>query len=411
MARALKFLTTASVAGALAVTGLFTGCATTDQPYPFPPLPTLEPRAATPPKPVLSVGEATTLVAQHLAADEFDAMVATLAPLRPAERTAILRDLLTPVAQKDPWRAGRIALALPEGELQNTALAAAVPAMIARDVDATIRWVLAAPSASARFVAGGAVVEQWTRRDPKAAMDHLLAQPESRERNHLLGLLAARWARQDANAALATVRAIPHGEARTQAITSIGYQLSFTQPARAVEIAALVPEGPERLRLYSSIGQTWAAVDAQAAWNWANALPAGDARLAAANGIQTGLGGAGYRPLAYDSAPYGGVNGTLPGPTLSGSPSVPVPRDGYGLPLGFGRDEAVKRRFEEMLQQSPRRAADWVTQLPSPDRNEEMLRRLTREWYLTDPQATRTWLELNVPSDAQRQMILEEAKR
>lgn len=408
-----KPLTTAGVAGALAVLGFLTGCASIDKPYQPPAPPKMGPVTPVAPRPVLTVAEATTVAGQHLTADEFDALVATLAPFNPADRTSILRSLLTPVAQKDPWRAGRIALALPEGELQNLAMEVAVPAMIARDADATIRWVLAAPTATDRFVAGRAVVELWTKRDPKAAMDHLLAQPESRERNYLLGLLAAGWARRDANAALSAVRAIPHGEARTQTITSVAYQLSFTQPARAVEVAELVPEGPERLRLYSAIGQTWVALDAQAAWKWANALPVGEARLAAANGIQTGLGAAGYRSLAYDTAPYGGGLVAMGGggASLAGAPPPPVPRDGYGLPLGLGREEAVRRRFEEMLQQSPRRAADWLATLPSPDRNDEILRRLSREWYLIDPQAAKSWLDVNVPSVAQRQVLLEEARR
>jgi hypothetical protein len=80
------------------------------------------------------------------------------------------------------------------------------------------------------------------------------------------------------------------------------------------------------------------------------------------------------------------------------------------LPPGFERERALRRRFDELLLTSPVMAADWLNQLPAPDRSVEMVERLSREWLRENPAAAKQWLDQNVTSPELRRQILREAR-
>ncbi len=393
-----RFCRAAGPIALIALSGCAGGVATIGPPR----MPKVAPGAPVPAEPKVTASEVLATASARVAQDDFAGAADALGALPAAERVGVARELAESAAARDPWRAGRLAVAMPEGDPQAAAAEVVVRAMLARDPDATVRWALAATDPAAGFAVRRAVAEQFVQGDATAALERFTAVPISPERDSLLALAAAAWVRHDRTTALAWGRALPAGETRALAISSMGFEIAQTAPERAVEVAETLPEGHDRWQLFSAIGQTWVARDPEAAWSWARGFPEGEARTAAVAGIETGLGGAGLRNPALAAGLAGGgarrvaVGGTVAG---AGGAGAPAP--------GLAREDALRRQFEEMLRRSPRLAADWLTSLPSPDRSDEMLARLTREWFATDPGAARKWLQLNVPSRAQREFLLQ----
>ncbi len=89
---------------------------------------------------------------------------------------------------------------------------------------------------------------------------------------------------------------------------------------------------------------------------------------------------------------------------------MPAARSPEGL-LGPERDRALRQVFEERLFASPVRAADWLISLPAPDRTDEMVDRLAREWFAINPAAAETWLDQNIPSSVRREQLRQDVRR
>lgn len=73
------------------------------------------------------------------------------------------------------------------------------------------------------------------------------------------------------------------------------------------------------------------------------------------------------------------------------------------------RDAALRRRFDEMVLFSPQMAANWFETLPLPDRREEMVDRLAREWLLNNPAAGEAWMDQQNVPPARREQLLRDA--
>ncbi len=241
---------------------------------------------------------------------------------------------------------------------------------------------------------------QWKLKcDARTTLERVRALSVSPARAEMLGYAAAAWARRDASAALAWVRGLTPGEEKDRLATSISFALAQSDPRRAVELLDTLPDGRDRRVLLGAIGQTWVARDADQAWRWAQQLPEGAWREAALAGIETGLGGAGARVARSGSStglrPRGGGG---------------LSADATSLPPGLERDDALRRKFDEALRESPVNAASYLTSLPAPDRRDDMVDELVRRWGPVNPDATKTWVDQNVANPARREQLLREAR-
>ena len=57
------------------------------------------------------------------------------------------------------------------------------------------------------------------------------------------------------------------------------------------------------------------------------------------------------------------------------------------------------------------RAANWLATLPLPDRREEMLEQLARQWLAIDPRAAENWMDQNILRRDRREQLRHEAGR
>ncbi len=387
-----------ATAGLIAVVSLSGGCAGDTGPARPPRMPTM---GTTPPTPVAAISADAGLAQAAAAAsqDDLAAMVRVLEALPPDVRIGVVRALVAPLAQQDFPRANRVAEGLPVGSMQATAIEIIAQAQVDRDPDAAIAWALAVSAPSMQSGARQATAERALAPAPQPALARLRALPASPARDEMLGYAAAAWARHDAPAALAWLRALAPGAEKDRMTTSIGFALAQSDPPRAVELLATLPEGRDRRVLIGAIGQTWVARDADQAWRWAQQLPEGASREAALAGIETGLGGAGAR-VARSSSSTGLRSRGGGGP--SGDTSAPT--------LGVGRDDGLRRKFNEALRESPVNAASYLTSLPAPDRRDDMIDELVRRWAPINPDAAKTWIDHNIASPARREQLLREAK-
>ena len=355
---------------------------------------------ATPPAAmtVASPDEALAVATAAANHDDLPAVVRVFDSLPPDERSPLVRKLMTAIVGQDLARAERVAEALPTGSMQTAAIEILARAMVDRDADAALRWALANASPAMKATVRSVVAERLLEDTPKAAMERLRALPASPARDEMLGYAAAAWARRDATNALGWVRGLTAGGEKDRLATSMSFALAQSEPARAVESLDTLPEGRDRLVLIGAIGQTWVARDATAAWKWARRLPEGPSREAALAGIETGLGGAGSRVARGDASAGVRVRG--------GGES---PGDLNGLPPGVERDDALRRKFDEALRESPVNAASYLTSLTAPDRRDAMVDELVRRWLPLDPQAAKTWIDQNVTSPTRREQLFREA--
>lgn len=380
------------------------GCAGETAPVIQPRLPVVLAGPPPAPKPAGSTDDVLALAVERAGAEDTDGAVRAVAALPVAERNGVARELISTLAQADPFRAGRVALALPT-TLQSEGAEIAARAMLARDPAAAVQWALATSGPVAAFVARKTVADQLVERDPQGGVERLRALPASEARDQMLGFAAAGWARKDSTAATGWVRGLNNDEFKNRMATSVGFAIAQTEPERAVELVEMVPPGRDRGLLFNAIGQTWVARNANAAWAWARQLPAGDGREAALSGIEAGLGGSSSRrtrngvPSAGSTRSRGLVGGG--GGGLAGDPSL--------LPPGPARDEALRRKFEEALRESPVRAANLLATLPVPDRRDEMMDELARQWLKLDPRAAENWMEQNILLRSRRDELRREA--
>ena len=322
-----------------------------------------------PPAPVAAVTTEQALNSATIAASRYDlpAVVRALEPLPLEERIIAVRKLMIAIAGQDLARAERVSEAWPVGSVQTAAIEVLARTRVDRDAEAALSWALALSTTAMDSRARPAVAERLVERDAKPALARLRALPASPARDEMLGYAAAAWARRDASAAIAWLRTLAPGAEKDRVTTSIGFALAQSDPPRAVELLAALPEGRDRRVLIGAIGQTWVARDADQAWRWAQQLPEGASREAALAGIETGLGGAGARVARSSSStglhPRGG-GGSI------GEASAPT--------LGVERDDALRRKFNEALRESPVNAASYLTALPAPDRRDDMIDELVR---------------------------------
>jgi len=327
-----------------------------------------------------------------------------LARLSAAERREATQQLVAAVAARDPRLAGQVALAVPAGPHQTTAMEYAAGAMVDHDLDAAVAWVVALPEGVARFDAARVVSARLVERDPRGALVRVMALPDSTGRDGLLSLAAAAWARRDAAQALGWARGLPAGELRQRITTSIGFEVAQFAPEQAGEIAGLLAPGRDHLLLLGAIGRTFVARDAVEAWAWARQLPAGEPRAAAIAGIEAGLG------VGASSQPGLDAGVSAAGGSLAGRPEAGSPEARYWL-VGREREGSLWLELEARLRTSPQLAAEWVGTLPALDRTDEMVDRVAREWLRTNPTAAEIWLEQNLVLPSRREQLLLEAGR
>ncbi len=325
-----------------------------------------------------------------------------------AERSASRREFVASLANDDPSRAVQVVLALPPGMAQADALESAARTLVRRDPDTALQWALGLPEATPRFAALQVIADHFIRDNPRGALDRVAALPDHPRRDEALVLTGARWARRDAGPALAWARALTEGELKTRALTSIGFELAQSIPDQAIAVAETLPEGRNRWLLLAAATQTWVARDPNAALKWARQLPAGAARDTALAAAETSLAG----PPRYPSVPR---DGTQRGrPSIGGRIAGAVPGDGTelaSLAPGPERDDALRKKFEQLLLMSPALAADWLGGLAPAERRDEMVDRLIREWLPQNPTAAETWIDQTIIQPDRKRELLRDWRR
>jgi hypothetical protein len=385
---------------ALAAASGFSGCANDTDAVAARRMPTASAVAAPEVAPISS-HEALAGANAAATRNDFPSIMRAVEMAAPSEQISVVRQLITDVAQVDLAKAELVTSALPSGRMQSEATDILVRMQMERASQSAVQWAVTTVTPAIASRARQKVAERLVTQDPNLAMAKLLALPASSARQEMIGYAAAEWAQRDARSALTWVQSQHSSEENDRMMTSIGFALAQSDPASAVPLLDRLPAGRDRMAMITAIGQTWIARDEQAAWKWANQLPSGSTQEAAFAGIETGLGGAGSHLAQNDTRFIGrtaaaGLNST---------------RGGGLPPMGVAREDALRRKFEEALHESPVRAADWLATLPSSDRRDDMISDLVRRWLPLNPDAAKMWVDQNVPNPARREELLREAGR
>ena len=385
----------------LGLAGLLGGCVADVGPEKPIRMPTVGPSEQRAPRPVVTASEVLVQATAAARAEDGPELRRVLALLPWSERRYVARGVVETIGADDLAKAGRVVRAMSPGPDLRAAAEAVARLSVARDPAAAAAWALAEDTPSVEFAVRLAVADAWVARDAPGALRGITAQPPSPGRNEMVGFAAAAWARHDASAALVWGRSLAAGEERTRVVTSMGFAWAQTEPERAVEVLPLLPEARDRWLIVGAIAQTWVARAPDAAWAWARQWPAGPAREAALAGIETGLGGA--RAARDTGAGVGGGRGR--GATTAGGGTASA------LPPGLEREDALRREFDDVLRDSPARAADWLAMHPLPDRREEMVDEVARRWLALNPEAARAWMERTILQPDRREQLRREAGR
>jgi hypothetical protein len=352
------------------------------------------------PTPAVSEIEAVNRAAAAAAESAWGAVGAALATQPLTERPRLARALVARSVPGDFPQAERLVSALSSGPTQAAALEELARARVQHDPAAALNWALANPDPALRSGALQATATQLVELGAGSTLTRLLQLPDSPARTEILGYAAAAWVRREPRPALAWLQTLGPGDLKDRAATSMGFALAQFDPPVALELLQTLPAGRDRRVLIGAIGQTWVARHTDEAWRWARQLPDSADREAAFAGIETGLGGAGARAARDGRNALPRIRGGG-GPADSAAVVPPAPSE---------RDEARRREFAAVLQESPARAADWLTTLPPADRRDDFVEDLLRRWLPDNPTAAKTWIDQNISSPTRREFLLREAE-
>lgn len=413
-----------------------------------PMMPTISPAAAATDVPApLPDADIVAAVVRRARAGEITAAISMLKAADSSKRGRLGEEAVSILADDNPALAATLALALPPGTSQITAVDLAGRAWVLSDPNAALAWAMQLPEANAAIAGRRAVTTELVRTDPAAAIDLIQAFPAGNARDDTLVLAAVAWARRRTDEALAWLGRLPEDAFRERLTSSMGFELAQSNPKRALELAEQLPEGRNRWLLLSAIAQTWVAVDAKAALAWAQDLPAGEARLAAFAGVETGFGVPSSRTVVSVPGTRGGSSRTRggaaaalaareeansptfvawletqpPGLTREEAILEYVRQRGASEPEavarllaqvgGTVRQQAIDLQVENLLTTSPERAADFLRSLPRSEQSPDAIERTARRLAVTNPAALEVLLDQALLPPDRKAELLREAPR
>jgi len=411
-------------------------------------MPTVTPAPAAVKLPAPADAAVVASAVRRARAREISAAVSMLNAADASKRGRLGEEVVSILADDNLALAAAVALALPAGTSQTTAVDLAGRAWVLSDPAAALAWAIQLSEVNTAIAGRRAVTTELVRTDPAAAIDLIQAFPASNARDDTLVLAAGAWARRRTDEALAWLATLPENELRERLTSSMGFELAQSNPARALELAEQLPDGRNRWLLLSAIAQTWVAVDAEAALAWAQKLPVGDAREAAFAGVETGFGVPSSRTSASVPGARGGSSRTGGGgaAAIAARDDVNSPTFAAWLatqPPGLSRDEAILEyvrqrgvpepesvarllaqipgtsvrqqaidlQVENLLVVSPERAADLLRSLPRSEQSPDAIERTARRLGATNPAALEALLDQALLPPDRKAELLREARR
>ncbi len=319
------------------------------------------------------------------------AVISRLAYTEPVQALSLLQDtkhsfdgatietIFSRLAESDPAQATQIALRLSKSQDRAYALQSVATELTAKDPQVAMAWVEQLPAGPGQNAARQTFVNLMASTNPKAAADYvrgLQGLPDYIE-GSLLENVATNWADADPKAATAWAQSLPPSDASREAMSITLTNWARIDPKGAVDFLNTLPPATQgRDQMVRKVVDQWGQDDPQAALAWAGGLEDDHARNIA---------------LAGAICQWGSVE--------------TVKAAGYvqAMPDSTAKETSVRFIADTWARDDPSAAAQWVANLPSPQRDNysDVYGQLGGIWAQNNPVEASNWLE-RLPAGSNR---------
>jgi len=215
------------------------------------------------------------------------------------------------------------------------------------------------------------VAEVIAPADPQFLAQSILFMPVGHSSGILIHALVNAWSQTDAKSALAWAEQLPEGSDKQEALVTIRFQLASQDPEAAAEQVAHLAESDSTSALIAAIAGHWAVSNPSKAIEWASTLGESDKTLA-----------------------MGNVMGVW-------ARRDPVAAANYvsQLPGGEIQNEAARSVISSWAKQDPQATAAWVLEFPAGDLRDHGINVLVTDWNMSAPEKAQDWV-LSLPEGA-----------
>jgi hypothetical protein len=189
--------------------------------------------------------------------------------------------------------------------------------------------------------------------------------PYSRERGDALQSILPFVMENGADIALTWTAGIADAQLKSGAITYIMSDLADSEPMRAAELLITLADNDAAVRVADDVAGSLARVDLEQAKNWSAGLD-DDLRAEAVEGI---IGHYASQDPVAASEWLGSLAGTT------------------------NLDSAIRQFAWRSQGSQPELAADWIGQIQSPERRNEMYNSVLSRWLRSDPTSAEHWIQ------------------
>ncbi|HET6409942.1 MAG TPA: hypothetical protein VFG14_18780 [Chthoniobacteraceae bacterium] len=303
-------------------------------------------------------------VAQEMARRDPQEALTWIDSIPEGDREEAIEGLFSSWANKDPNAAIQAARALPEGRVQENAIAQLVQNLIESDSTTALELLKDLPEGAARQNALSNVSYRWARIDPQAAANWYITNVPENQRGSMHQIMWE-WSRSDPEAAMKWAIELPEGDNKGQILGQVFSQMSRNDPAAAAaQIEKLPPESQRNA--VSNFISNWAHRDPEAAVRWAATLRDESSKNTAYSNVASQWGQ---------------------------RDPISAARWLEKLPVGQARDAAVSSFSYAASQSDPEGAVAWAVTIRNPDQQQQTIRNVYSNWIRRDPTAAGSWLQ------------------
>lgn len=270
-------------------------------------------------------------------------------------------------AANNPAAAAAWVSGLPGGAVSETATTSVITAWAGEDPRATAAWIESFSDDERKSSSLSTLASEWCDASPEDAARWVSGRLENPEAAELTEALISSWGSQDPQAASEWVMKLP-AELQNSAASSLLSQWAGTDPKAAAEWVAKLPESDARGEAISTLASTWAAAEPANAVSWVLGLPdSSEQREALDDSVRAWT--------ALDSADLGKWVDLQPANETT--------------------DHLRATAATTLMDSAPQEAMTMAGKISDPERRDESLTRLLKNWGREDPEAAKAWAAKN----------------
>jgi hypothetical protein len=293
----------------------------------------------------------------------------------------------------DPIAAVDAALALPDQQSMESAVAVALERLAKRDPQGALRRIEHLPDDDVRREHVKTILREWAEKDHEAAARYAATLTEGTDREEALASVIAASAAGNPDAAMRLLEQLPAGAMRVETISSLVRNISDEEPAIAARFVLELPAGRQGESLYQ-VSSGLARRDPAAAIEFAGRLGTIDGRASALRMVMDVWSSDDPKAAAEYCASNPPGTPDVMGTAMKNWARKNAPEAlawARALPDGAQREAALGGAVVAIAATDPQQAAKLATTVLAGTKQANAIREIADAWAAKDPRAAASW--------------------